>query len=141
LHAVNKADTMNEGANMEDTKKKILIVEDDHSLQAIYKDKFDQEGFAVFQAFNGQQGLTIAKDNPPDIILLDVMLPEGMNGFDLFEQLKRDDRLKVVPVIIFTNLDSEKNIAMTMGAADYIVKANTSIDELVAKVKQHLQKT
>ena len=66
------------------------------------------------------------------------MLPAGMNGFDLLEQLKRDEKLKTVPVIVFTNLDSERNVAESMGAVDYIVKANTSIDDLVKKVKSHL---
>ena len=123
---------------MDTVKKKILIIEDDHALQLIYQNKFDQEGFDVTQAYTGQQGLTIAKDKVPDLILLDVMLPEGMNGFDFLEQIKRDDALKNVPVILFTNLDSEKNVAYSMGAVDYVVKANTSIDELVAKVKSHL---
>jgi DNA-binding response OmpR family regulator len=123
---------------MDNVKKKILIVEDDHALQTIYGNKFDQEGFEVLQAYTGQQGLTLAKDRVPDLILLDVMLPEGMNGFDFLEQIRLDERLKKVPVILFTNLDSEKNVAFSMGAVDYVVKANTSIEELVKKVKSHL---
>jgi len=124
---------------MNDTKNSILIIEDDHSLQSIYSEKFIQEGFVVRQGFTGQQGLTLAHAEKPDIILLDVMLPEGMNGFDVMEQLKRDVVLSTVPVIVFTNLDSEMNVAKSMGAVDYVVKANTSIDDLVAKVKSHLK--
>jgi two-component system, sensor histidine kinase and response regulator len=118
--------------------KKILIVEDDNALQMIYQNKFKLEGFEVIQAFNGQQGLSLAREKLPDIMLLDVMLPSGMNGFDLLEQLKREENLKNIPVIVFTNLDSERNVAISMGAVDYIVKANTSIDDLVIKVKSHL---
>ena len=124
---------------MTDTKSNILIIEDDHSLQSIYLEKFTQEGFTVRQGFTGQQGLTLAHAEKPDIILLDVMLPEGMNGFDVMEQLKRDSVLSTVPVIVFTNLDSEMNVAKSMGAIDYVVKANMSIDELVIKVKSYLK--
>jgi DNA-binding response OmpR family regulator len=123
---------------MDSIKKKILIIEDDHALQTIYQRKFELEGFEVIQAFTGQEGINAVKSIIPDIILLDVMLPQGMNGFDVLEQVKRMDQLKNVPVIVFTNLDSERNVATSMGAADYIIKANTSIDDLVAKVKTHL---
>jgi DNA-binding response OmpR family regulator len=124
---------------MADTKKIILIIEDDHSLQSIYLEKFTQEGFIVRQAYTGQQGLTLAHAEKPDIILLDIMLPEGMNGFDVMERMKPDVTLAPVPVIVFTNLDSEMNVAKSLGAVDYVVKANMSIDELVAKVKSHLK--
>jgi DNA-binding response OmpR family regulator len=123
---------------MDQQKKKILIVEDDANLQMLYKQKFVLEGFDVLQATNGQQSLSIVKDQRPDLILLDIMLPQGMNGFDVFEQFKLDSRLLNVPIIMFTNLDSERETALRMGAVDYIVKANTSIDELVRKVKSHL---
>jgi two-component system alkaline phosphatase synthesis response regulator PhoP len=120
------------------SKKKILIIEDDRNLQIVYKQKFTSEGYEVMTATTGNQALTIARENKPDLILLDIMLPEGMNGFDVMEFLKRDQGLKDIPVIMFTNLDSERETAIQMGAVDYVVKANTSIDELVGKVKTHL---
>lgn len=123
---------------MEDSRKKILIVEDDHNLQIVYKKKFSELGHDVSVASNGNQAMTLAKELTPDLILLDIMLPEGMNGFDVMMALDRDIKLKDVPVIVLTNLDSEKDTAMAMGAADYIIKANTSIDELVEKVKRYL---
>jgi two-component system, OmpR family, alkaline phosphatase synthesis response regulator PhoP len=126
------------GGNTMDINKSILIVEDDNNLQAIYQQKLKSEGFTVYQALTGQQALTLAKEKKPDLILLDIMLPEGMNGFDVFEQIKLDNNLVNVPVIVFTNLDSERDTALAMGAADYMVKANTSIDDLVVKVKSHL---
>ncbi|OGG01422.1 hypothetical protein A2Z33_02695 [Candidatus Gottesmanbacteria bacterium RBG_16_52_11] len=124
---------------MESQKKKLLIIEDDASLQLVYKHKFEMEGFEVFQAYTGQQGLTFARDKVPDMILLDIMLPEGMNGFDVMEQLKRDEKLGKIPIIMFTNLDSEKETALSLGAVDYVVKSNTSIDELTEKVKSHIK--
>jgi DNA-binding response OmpR family regulator len=123
---------------MDDIKKKILIVEDDNHLQMIYKTKLESDGYEIIQATTGQQGITLAKDKHPDLILLDIMLPEGMNGFDVMGQLQIDANTKDIPIIVFTNLDSEKQTAISMGAVDYVVKANTSIDELTIKVKNHI---
>jgi DNA-binding response OmpR family regulator len=125
---------------MDTPKKKILIIEDDMMLQTVYKQKFEESGMEVFQAINGNLGMTLAKDKLPDIILLDIMLPQGMNGFDVMEQLRQDSQLTKVPVIVLTNLDSEKDTAMSIGAVDYVVKANTSIDDLVGKVLRQLSK-
>jgi len=123
---------------MDAPKKKVLIIEDDANLISVYQAKFQAEGFEVVTALTGQQGLTSAKETSPDIILLDIMLPEGMNGFDVMEQMRIDPELVKIPVILLTNLDSEKQTGMSLGAVDYVVKADTSIDELVAKVKKHL---
>jgi DNA-binding response OmpR family regulator len=123
---------------MDSPKKRILIIEDDMMLQTVYKQKFEAAGLEVYQAINGNLGMTLAKDKSPDIILLDIMLPEGMNGFDVMEQLRQDTGLSKVPVVVLTNLDSEKDTAMSIGAVDYVVKANTSIDDLVSKVLNKL---
>lgn len=118
---------------------KILIIEDDNLMQQIYKEALTPEGFEVLQAFTGQQGLTIAKSQKPNLIILDVMLPMGMNGFDVLEQLKADPQVREIPVLVFTNLDTEEKVALSIGAADYIVKANTSIEDVVKKIKHHLK--
>ncbi len=123
---------------MSDSRKKILIIEDDTTLQAVYKTRFEHEGYAVIQAFNGHLGYAYASEHKPDLILLDIMLPEGMNGFDVLSQLKQNMELQRIPVILLSNLDSEKESGAAMGAVDYVVKANTSIDELISKVKSHL---
>jgi DNA-binding response OmpR family regulator len=120
-------------------KKTILIVEDDSGLQSILKEKLEQMDLVVNQAFNGQQALSRIKEERPDIMLLDIMLPGGMNGFDVLEQVKANPALKDVPVIVLTNLDTEQKTAMDIGAIDYIVKANISLDEVVLKIKNHLQ--
>lgn len=74
-----------------------------------------------------------------DLVLLDIMLPGGMNGFDVLEDLKRNQLTSSIPVIVLTNLDSERETALKIGAADYAVKANTSIEETVQKIKQQLK--
>jgi len=116
--------------------KIILIVEDDQNTQDIYYQKLTQEGFKVVQARDGKKALVLAKQDPPDLIILDIMLPGGLNGFDVLEQIKESDKLKDIPVIVLTNLSTEMDVAIKMGVVDYIVKANTPIDTVIEKVKK-----
>jgi DNA-binding response OmpR family regulator len=118
---------------------KILIVEDDSELQIIYQRKLSHEGHEIFTATTGEEGLALAQSKKPDIMLLDVMLPGGLNGFDVLEQLKRTPAMANTPILILTNLDTEQNTAMSIGANDYIIKANTSLDQMVEKVNKYLQ--
>ena len=118
--------------------KKILIVEDDADFQDIYKQRLTDEGYQVQHAYVGKQALEMLKGSKPDLILLDIMLPGGMNGFDILEQVKANNDLKAIPVIVLTNLDGEAKTAKEIGAVDYIVKANTSLDEVVAKIKKKI---
>src|SRR5258708_48782 len=115
--------------------KKILIVEDDEQVSKLYQESLTNEGFKVTIAATGGQGLTLLKTDKPDLVILDIMLPGGMNGFDVLEQMKKDIDLKNIPVLVLTNLDSERKVALEIGAADYLVKAHTAIDQVVAKVK------
>jgi two-component system, OmpR family, alkaline phosphatase synthesis response regulator PhoP len=117
---------------------KIILIEDDQLLQRMYLKKLKLEGFEVIQAYNGSEGLDLIHKQKPDLILLDVMLPQGQNGFDVLENLKRDEDTKSIPVIMLTNLDSEQNVAERIGAAEYIVKADASLDEVVEKIKKLL---
>lgn len=118
----------------------ILIVEDDIQLQDIYKRKLTKEGYTVIVAGNAQDGLQAAKTSSPQLILLDLMLPGGQNGFDILEQIKRDPTMSHIPVVILTNLDGEQQSAMSIGAVDYIIKANTSLDQMMEKVKLLIEK-
>jgi DNA-binding response OmpR family regulator len=115
--------------------KKILLIEDDLDLQRVYSQKLEHEGFQVVLAQDATQGLYSAKSDKPNLILLDIMLPGKMNGFELLETFKKDNELKKIPVIVLTNLDTEKSIAEKIGATDYLVKANTDLDALVEEVK------
>lgn len=117
----------------------ILIIEDDTLLQDIYQKALAPEGFTVTQAFSGGQGLNLAKSQKPNLIILDVMLPGGMNGFDVLEKLKKDPEVREIPVLVLTNLDSEEKSARAIGAADYIVKANSSIEGVIKKIKQYIK--
>ncbi len=116
--------------------KKVLLIEDDLDIQRIYSEKLTNKGYNVILALDAANGLTYAKNENPNIILLDIMLPGTMNGFELLEILKKDDTLKRIPVICLTNLDTEKEQALKVGANDYLIKANISLDDVVNKVKE-----
>ncbi len=118
---------------------KILIIEDDLDMQKIYGDLLRINNHEVISATNGTKGFSLAKTEGPDIILLDLMLPGKLNGFDVLENLKKDENLKNIPVIVLTNLDSEHEVASTIGATNYLVKANVSPKQVVEKVEEHLK--
>ena len=119
--------------------KKILVVEDDVSLLKAYREMFKPEEFQMIEASNGQDGIARVNEEKPDVMLLDIMLPGGMNGFDVLEQLKKNSATKQIPVIVTTNLDTEEKVAKTIGARDYLVKANTTKDEIIKLVMDCLQ--
>lgn len=116
------------------THKKILVIEDEHQLQEVYKDKLTSEGFQVIQAFTGAQGFDMVKDKP-DLIILDIILPDGVNGFDVLEKIKKNPVSSKIPVLVLTNLEGEEKTALEIGADDYIIKTNTSLDKLLTKIK------
>ncbi len=119
--------------------KKILVIDEDTSLLKAYQEMFRGSDVTVIGAATGQQGLLMVQSEKPDAILLDIMLPGGMNGFDVLEQLKKDSATKQIPVIVLTNLDTEEKVSKTIGASGYIVKANTTKDEIVKLVMDCLR--
>jgi two-component system response regulator CpxR len=121
-------------------KSKVLLVEDDLMIVKMYEKKLKLEGFEILSVFNGEEGLAALKNYHPDIILLDIMMPR-LNGLDTLKILKANPVLKSIPVIILTNLgdrpeDMEK--CKELGAADYLVKANLSLNDLSGKIKNIL---
>lgn len=117
--------------------KKILLLEDDMVLSQMYKDKLAHAGYDIVGTDTGSKALTMLKSYLPDIILLDIMLPGGMNGFDFLQIIKKDQKFKNVPVIVLTNLDTERKTALELGAVDYIVKSETPLDDLVNLIKKY----
>ena len=116
----------------------ILIVEDDRDLALVYKEAFETEGFKVGLAADTKEVLSVFNTKEPEVILLDLMLPGGENGFDLLEQWSRNGMLARIPVIVFTNLDSEKNTALSLGARDYVIKADITPQKIVDTVKKYV---
>ncbi len=119
---------------------KILIVEDEEPMLKALSAKFEQEGFNVLQASDGEEGLKVALENKIDIILLDIILPK-MDGMTMLKKLREDERGADVPVILLTNLDYSVGVAKAMesGAYDYLVKTDWSLDDVVEKVREKLQ--
>ena len=118
--------------------KKILIIDEDSSLFKIYNEMFSSDEVEVVGAKSGQEGLGMISSEKPNLIMLDIMLPGGMNGFDVLEQLEANPSTKTIPVIVLTNLDSEEKVAKKIGAVDYIVKANTTKEQMVKLVMDRL---
>ncbi|MFH1255158.1 MAG: response regulator [bacterium] len=121
-------------------KKKILVVEDDAMISSMYKTKFESDGFNVLTADNGIEGLELAKKEKPDIIMLDVILPQ-LDGFSVLDSIKKDKAVKSIPVIMLTNLSTEEDKAKgkKMGALDYFVKASLTPGQVSEKIKQRLK--
>ncbi|MCK5027247.1 MAG: response regulator [Candidatus Pacebacteria bacterium] len=113
---------------------KILIVEDDNLLRSVLGEKIVQKGSVVFEAEDGEKALQTVSECKPDIILLDLLLP-GIGGFDVLAQIKKDEALKNIPVIVLSNLGGEKEIekALELGAVDFFIKANYTLDEIIEK--------
>lgn len=118
--------------------KKILIVEDDKLLQQVYFDKLVKDGIIVLQAFTGTQGLAMATNYHPDLIILDIMLPGGLNGFDVLSQLRENISFKHTPILMITDLKDEKKTAVSMGASDYIIKDQEQIEDTISKIKSYI---
>ncbi len=121
---------------MPDAKKKVLLVEDDKMILDMYTLKFTQEGYEVTQAENGKDGLELAKKINPDIVLLDIILPQ-MDGFTVLKNLKADPKMKDIPVVLLTNLGQDGDVkkGIELGAVDYLIKANFTPSQVVDKVK------
>lgn len=130
----------NQQQNSAENKKKILVVEDDLFLIRAYQIKLEKEGFEVWVATEGTTALNYLEKDPPDLVMLDLMLP-GISGFDVLERVRQNSKWKDVPVIVLTNLGQEqdKKRVEDLGVKDYIVKANVKITEVIEKVKSYLK--
>ena len=126
---------------MTDEKKKILVVEDDIFISDIYQVKFKQEGFEVAIAVNGLEALKILDNFRPDIILLDIIMPQ-MDGIETLKKIKNNDKLKNIPIIMLTNISEKEKVEESeeMGVNDYLVKSQFTPSEVVAKVNTLLNR-
>lgn len=120
--------------------KKILFIEDESALQKTMGDVLRKEGYKVLSALDGEIGARLAKTELPDLILLDLILPKK-DGFEVFEELKEDQKTSEIPVIVLTNLEQMEDVekALELGARTYLVKANYTLDEVVSKIKKALE--
>lgn len=119
---------------------KILIIEDEKILAAMYQEKFKMAGFKVFLAGDAEEGLALAKKEKPDLILLDILLPRG-NGIFFLEKIKETSEVSSIPVVAFSNYDDipTKEKAKNLGAKDYLIKTNFTPEQVVSKIKKYLK--
>jgi len=120
---------------------KIAIIEDDQAIAQMYRIKFEMEGFEVETAENGKLGLELAETMKPDIILLDLMMPE-MNGDEMLEKMRATDWGKNIKVIILTNKGEQEapEILKELNARRFIVKAEMTPRQVAEMVKTELAK-
>ena len=120
--------------------KKILIVEDDKFLRELIARKVIDEGFNVSEAIDGEEGIKKIKEEKPDMVLLDLILP-GIDGFEVLTRMKEDPALSSIPVIIFSNLGQKEDIekGLKLGAIDYLIKAHFTPGEIIEKIKSNLR--
>lgn len=121
--------------------KRILVIDDEKDIVEAIEYNLKKDGYRVNKAFDGQQGLKSAKENHPDLIILDLMLP-GINGLDVCKLLKKDSLTATVPVIMLTakNEEVDKIVGFELGADDYVTKP-FSLRELLARVRAVLKRS
>lgn len=128
---------------MTEIKKKIVVVEDDLAMREIVVHKLTAKGFDVKEADNGQTGLELIQTIKPDLVLLDLMMPE-LDGFGVLATLRNlpDKTLAKTPVIVLSNLWSNEDIlkAKAFGVVDFLVKAYFTPEDIFAKIDGVLNK-
>ena len=118
---------------------KILLVDDDELMIKMYQGKFKDDGFDVATAFDGQSGYDKTLEFKPDLILLDIMMP-NVNGLEMLKKLKGNPATKKIPIILLTNVgggDENVDLGLSLGAVAYMVKAHYDAKDVVKKVKEN----
>lgn len=116
------------------------IVEDEQSISQMYKIKFEAEGYEVFTADNGVHGLELIEHHKPDVVLLDIMMPE-MTGDVMLKKLRATEWGKDVKVIVLTNTSQEEAIkkVQELGVSDFVIKAQSTPHQVLEVVKRVLR--
>jgi two-component system alkaline phosphatase synthesis response regulator PhoP len=121
-------------------KQTILVVDDETDLLDLIEYNLKKEGFAVLKAENGQEGIAVAKEHHPDLILLDIMMPK-MDGMETVEEIRKDEQLRKIPVIFLTARSDEKTEVegLNKGGDDFITKP-ISTTKLISRIKAVLRR-
>lgn len=121
------------------TQAKVVIVEDDHLLQQVYCEAFTREGYAIETYSNGEDAFNeISKSaEKPAVIMSDITMPK-MSGLELLKKLKESEKLRVIPVVLTSNLDQmdDAKKGLELGAVAYVTKTDYSLKELVERVRE-----
>jgi len=117
--------------------KKILLVDDEESIQIVYREEFEDDGYKVISARNGEEGLELFKQENPDLVILDIRMP-GMSGIEVLRQMKMLN--SATPVILSSAYQEFKRELGTWASEQYVVKSG-NLDELKSAVKRLLGET
>lgn len=119
-------------------KVKILVAEDEKPMAKALELKLQKEGFDAKAVFNGKEAVEEIKTGTYNFVLLDLLMPE-MDGFEVLQHIK-DNNVQAPPIIITSNLSQDEDIqkAKDLGAVDFLVKANSSLTDIIQKVRSHL---
>ncbi len=120
---------------MPERARRVLLAEDDRFLRRAAEVRLRRHGLEVLTAADGEEALRVARAEPLDLVLLDVVMPK-LQGFDVLKALKQDDATAHIPVIVLSNLGQERDVAqaMALGALAFLVKAHLSLQDLVDRV-------
>jgi DNA-binding response OmpR family regulator len=122
--------------------RKILVVEDEESMQKAISEAFVNQSITVLTANDGEEGLSIALKEHPNLVLLDILMPK-MNGMEMLQKLRDDEWGRTVPVIILTNVNPNANSVISSvlqnEPAYYLVKSDVKLEGIVEKVKEVLK--
>jgi len=119
--------------------KKILICDDEPHVRLALETRLKSQGYVVITAEDGGQGIEKAKSEAPDLILMDIMMPE-VDGHEAIAALKKDEQTKDIPIIVLTARVEQKDYekAQSKGVADYVTKPYNPV-ELIEKIKKELE--
>jgi DNA-binding response OmpR family regulator len=119
---------------------RIVLMEDDDMLSSIYDEALSRLGFSVGVAKTGKDGLRLIEENDPDLVILDIVMPDG-DGFFVLKEIRKNPKSQDVPVIMHTNLfnEADKAEALRLGAKEYVVKVNVTPTQLAQIVKKHVR--
>jgi twitching motility two-component system response regulator PilH len=118
-----------------DGARRVLLAEDDRFLRRAAEARLRRHGLEVLTAADGEEALRVARTEPLDLVLLDVVMPK-LQGFEVLKALKQDDATARIPVIVLSNLGQERDVtqAMALGAIAFLIKAHLSLQDLVDRV-------
>jgi len=132
---------INQSVPSKEIKQIILVIEDDPNVQSIYQELLSKEGYKITLTDTVDKACDSLSKSSTDLILLDIMLPGGKNGYDFLEIIQKNDKYKNIPVIVLSNLDQDRSVSNSMGVVAWLVKANVSSQDVVAKVNQVINKS
>lgn len=127
---------------MPDSKKVIVLVEDDRFLRTVFQKRLEDGGYVVHPAVDGEEAIRVLQAVKPDLVLLDLILPKK-NGFEVLQEIRKNDILKTIPVVVLSNLSSGSDVeqAQKIGIEGYLTKSNVSLVNLLDEVRKYLYKS